>query len=52
MRTTAELREGFLSYLPVGALIGLILVVELVMVLGGWVFSPDVATIVPVLPPD
>ena len=48
----SELREGFLNYLPVGALIGLILVVELVMVLGGWVFSPDVATIVPVLPPD
>jgi NADH-quinone oxidoreductase subunit J len=48
----SELREGFLNYLPVGALIGLILVVELVMVLGGWAFSPDVATIVPVLPPD
>jgi NADH-quinone oxidoreductase subunit J len=48
----SELREGFLNYLPVGALIGLILVVELVMVLGGWAFSPDVATIVPVLPAD
>ena len=48
----SELREGFLNYLPVGALIGLILVVELVMVLGGWAFPPDVATIVPVLPAD
>jgi NADH-quinone oxidoreductase subunit J len=38
-----ELREGFLNYLPVGALIGLILVVELLMVLGGWAFSPDAA---------
>ena len=36
-----ELREGFLNYLPVGALIGLILVAELLMVLGGWAFAPD-----------
>ena len=30
----AELREGFLQYLPVGALIGIVLAVELVLVLG------------------
>jgi NADH-quinone oxidoreductase subunit J len=36
----ARLREGFLQYLPVGALIGLILLVELLQVLGGWVMSP------------
>jgi NADH-quinone oxidoreductase subunit J len=50
----SELREGFLNYLPVGALIGLILVVELVMVLGGWVFSPDTALVaaVPTPPVD
>jgi len=34
------LREGFLRYMPVGALIGIILLVELAMVLGGWAFSP------------
>jgi NADH-quinone oxidoreductase subunit J len=38
-----QLREGFLNYLPVGALIGLALLVELLLVLGGWVISPDVA---------
>ena len=35
----AELREGFLQYLPVGALIGLIVLAELVLVVGGWVSS-------------
>ena len=39
-----QLREGFLNYLPVGALIGFILLVELLLVLGGWVISPDVAS--------
>jgi NADH-quinone oxidoreductase subunit J len=36
-----RLREGFLQYLPVGALIGLILLVELVLVLGSWALSPE-----------
>jgi len=35
----AELREGFLRYLPVGALIGLVLLAELVFVFGSWVVS-------------
>ncbi len=39
----AELRQGFLNYLPVGALIGVILFVELLIVLGAWVIGPDVA---------
>ena len=34
------LREGFLKYLPVGALIGVILLVELAVVFGGWSMSP------------
>lgn len=34
-----ELRQGFLQYLPVGGLIGLVLLVELVMVVGGWALS-------------
>ena len=36
----AELKQGFLQYLPVGALIGLILLVELVLVLGSWQLMP------------
>src|SRR5712672_587095 len=32
----AELRQGSLQYLPVGALVGLILLAELVLVLGTW----------------
>ncbi|GIL00757.1 MAG: NADH:ubiquinone oxidoreductase subunit J [Alphaproteobacteria bacterium] len=35
-----ELREGFLQYLPVGALVGLIVLGELLMVLGSWVLAP------------
>jgi NADH-quinone oxidoreductase subunit J len=37
------LREGFLQYLPVGGLVGLILLVELALVSGGWAFAPGVA---------
>jgi NADH-quinone oxidoreductase subunit J len=36
----AELRQGFLQYLPVGGLVGLIFLVELVLVVGTWVTSP------------
>lgn len=39
----SELRAGFLRYLPVGALIGVILLIELALVLGSWVIPPDVA---------
>ena len=34
-----ELRQGFLNYLPVGALIGIVLLGELMVVLGGWTFA-------------
>ena len=37
----AELRQGFLRYLPVGALIAFILLAELLVVLGGWTISPS-----------
>ena len=37
-----ELRQGFLQYMPVGALIGLILLVELLFVLGTGIAAPDV----------
>ncbi len=39
----AELREGFLSYLPVGALVGAVLLAELLVVVGAWVIGPEVA---------
>ena len=49
-----QMRQGFLRYLPVGGLIGLILLVELLVVLGGWAISPDAAEVaqVPMPPPD
>ena len=37
----AALKQGFLQYLPIGALIGVALVIELIMVVGGWSFSAD-----------
>ena len=36
----AELRSGFQRYLPVGATIGAVLFIELVVVLGGWQIAP------------
>jgi NADH-quinone oxidoreductase subunit J len=36
-----RMREGFLQYLPIGALIGLILLVELILVLGSWALTTD-----------
>ena len=35
------LREGFLQYLPTGGLVGLVLLVELLMVIGGWTLAPE-----------
>lgn len=37
----AELRSGALKYAPIGALIGLVLAVELVVVIGGSTLSPE-----------
>lgn len=39
----AELRQGVLDYVPLGALIGLIMLIELSMVFGVWVFAPEAA---------
>src|SRR5437762_1864489 len=41
----AELRSGFMRYLPVGAVIGFILLAELVLIFGSWVIAPGVAAI-------
>ncbi len=48
----AEMRQGFLQYLPLGGLVGLILVVELVLVLGAWVVAPEATAGIPIQPPD
>ena len=37
----AELREGFLQYLPIGALIGVIFLMELLLVVGTWAIDPS-----------
>ncbi|GJE59711.1 NADH-quinone oxidoreductase subunit J [Methylobacterium trifolii] len=36
----AELRQGFQQYLPVGALIGAIFLVEILLVVGSWTLDP------------
>src|SRR3979409_2052985 len=41
----AELRSGFQRYLPVGATVGAVLFIELALVLGGWKFAPEAATL-------
>ena len=38
-----ELKRGALQYAPIGALVGLILAAELVIVVGGYAFSPELA---------
>ena len=46
-----ELRQGFLNYLPVGALIGAVLLAELLLVVGVWVIGPSVVATAPIPPP-
>ena len=41
-----RLREGFLQYVPIGGLIGLILLVELIAVLTGWALGPEAEVVV------
>ncbi|MSP51670.1 MAG: NADH-quinone oxidoreductase subunit J [Alphaproteobacteria bacterium] len=36
-----ELRHGFLQYLPVGAAVGIVLMIELLFVLGTWITAPE-----------
>jgi NADH-quinone oxidoreductase subunit J len=48
----AELRQGFLNYLPVGAFVGAVVLVELLLVVGGWALNANVAkTIRQPIPP-
>jgi NADH-quinone oxidoreductase subunit J len=36
----SELRQGFLQYLPIGGLVGIVLLAELLMIGGSWVIAP------------
>ena len=48
----AELGRGVLNYLPIGGLIGAILLAELLVVVGGWAIGPNVtAAITAPIPP-
>jgi NADH-quinone oxidoreductase subunit J len=40
-----EMREGFMQYLPVGALVGIILAVELVLIFASWAIAPEAASV-------
>jgi NADH-quinone oxidoreductase subunit J len=46
----ADLRRGFLQYAPVGLLVGIVLALELLLVAGTWVVSPELAagSVVPI----
>ena len=41
----AELRSGFQRYAPIGATVGVVLCIELLMVLLGWKFAPNAPTL-------
>ena len=47
-----ELRKGMMNYLPYGAVIGFILLVELILLFGTWNLSPDLITHVSAPQPD
>jgi len=46
----AELRAGFLKYLPIGTVIGILLLVELVFVVGAWITAPTMFNAAPMPP--
>ena len=50
----AELRQGFLQYLPAGALIGVVFLLELILVVGAYVIDPALVRSpgVPIPPAD
>ena len=47
-----KLRSGFWRYLPIGGLVGLILLGELALVVGTWSFAPEAASATQVPIPD
>ena len=46
----AELRQGFLQYLPVGAVVGLIFLAELLLVVGAWTIGANITIAAPIPP--
>jgi NADH-quinone oxidoreductase subunit J len=48
-----QFRQGFMSYLPVGGLVGLVFLIELLLVLGGWAIGEGAmkAITAPIPPP-
>ena len=49
----AQLRQGFLQYLPVGVLVGVVFLAELLLVVGAWVLGPEVPQAISApIPPD
>ena len=50
----AELRRGVLTYLPIGGLIGAVLLVELLTIVGAWAIGPDASKAItaPIPPPN
>lgn len=50
----AALRQGFLNYLPIGAVLGLLLLVELLLVLGAWAIGPGLprTAVLPIPPAE
>jgi NADH-quinone oxidoreductase subunit J len=46
----AELRAGFSKYLPIGAVVGLLLLVELILILGAWATAPEIVAQAPTPP--
>ena len=48
----AALKAGFSKYLPIGATVGLLLLVELVLIVGAWVTAPELVSQAPMPPPS
>jgi NADH-quinone oxidoreductase subunit J len=46
----AELRQGLLQYLPVGAMVGAIFLAELLLVVGAWVIGPALPQSISAIP--
>jgi len=48
----AEFKQGFLQYLPVGATLGLVILIEIVLVVGAWTVGPvSIANATTPMPP-
>jgi NADH-quinone oxidoreductase subunit J len=48
----AALKAGFIKYLPIGATVGILLLLELILVVGAWIASPDIVAQAPTPPPS